>query len=68
LQPPEKERAAWQGSPISISKALIKPSDIATPSQESPEEIQTRRIARRFFLLPETAEMIARLHFGEARA
>jgi hypothetical protein len=61
--PLKAERAALAGDPIAISKVLAKPVDIAT----TPQEIQQRRIARLFFLQPETAATIARLHFGEAR-
>jgi hypothetical protein len=57
------ERVALAGDPIAISKALAKPTEIATTAHE----IQQRRIGRLFFLQPETAATIARLHFGEAR-
>ena len=64
---PKNERVAGQGNPIAISKALVKPSEIATNQQITPEDFQQRRIARLFYLQPETAATIARLHFGEAR-
>jgi hypothetical protein len=35
---------------------------------ETPSQLQARRISRRFFLSPDVAATIARLHFGEARA
>jgi hypothetical protein len=47
---------------------LAKPLEIATNHQITPEDFQQRRIARLFFLSPEIAATIARLHFGEARA
>jgi hypothetical protein len=62
--PPNAERLAVVGEPIAISTELGQPLDIAT----NPEVIQLRRIARLFFLPPDTAATIARLHFGEARA
>jgi hypothetical protein len=63
--PTNAERVATgQGNnPLAISTVLAKPTEIAT----TPQEIQQRRIARLFFLQPETAATIARLHFGEVR-
>jgi hypothetical protein len=63
-QKTERVAAGHGNNPIAISTVLVKPADIAT----TPQEIQQRRIARLFFLQPETAATIARLHFGEARA
>jgi hypothetical protein len=34
---------------------------------ETPSQLQARRISRRFFLSPDVAATVARLHFGEAR-
>jgi hypothetical protein len=65
---PESKRAALAGDPIAISIVLTKPAEIATNQQITPEDFQERRIARLFYLQPETAATIARLHFGEARA
>jgi hypothetical protein len=62
--PPKAERAALAGDPIAISSVLTKPAEIAT----TPQEIQQRRLAKLFFLTPDVAATIARLHFGEARA
>jgi hypothetical protein len=33
---------------------------------ETPSELQARRIARLFFLSPDVAATVARLHFGDA--
>jgi hypothetical protein len=62
--PPKAERAALAGDPIAISTVLAKPAEIATTT----EDIQQRRLARLFFLSPDVAATIARLHFGEAAA
>jgi hypothetical protein len=35
---------------------------------ETLAQLQERRISRRFFVSPDVAATIARLHFGEARA
>lgn len=61
--PPESKRVAGQGNPIAISEPLTKPAEIAT----TPEQIQQRRIERRFFLTPETAATVARLAYGAAQ-
>jgi hypothetical protein len=63
LEPPNAKSVAGQGNAFAISTVLAKPIEIAT----TPEEFQQRRIARQFFLQPETAATIARLYFGEAR-
>jgi hypothetical protein len=62
--PPETERAALAGGPIRKSNALATPANTAT----EPEALQARRLAQLFFLSPDAAATIARLHFGEARA
>jgi hypothetical protein len=59
----KNERVAGQGNPIAIS-VLAKPPEIATSQQTTPEDFQERRIARLFFLRPETAATIARLAYG----
>jgi hypothetical protein len=56
------ERVAGQGNPIAISSVLTKPADIAITA----EGIQQRRLAKLFFLPPETAATIARLAYGGA--
>jgi hypothetical protein len=61
--PPKAERAALAGDPIAISTVLAKPHEIATTA----EDIQQRRIAKLFFLQPETAATIARLAYGAAQ-
>jgi hypothetical protein len=68
--PPKAERvAAGHGNnPIAISTVLAKPAEIAITPPVTPEDIQQRRLARLFFLSPDVAATIARLHFGEARA
>ena len=62
--PPKAERAALAGDPIAISTALAKPAEIAPNQQITPEDFRQRRIARLFFLQPETAATIARLAYG----
>jgi hypothetical protein len=63
LEPPKAKSAAGQGNAFAISTVLAKPAEIAT----TPEDIQQRRLAKLFFLSPDVAATIARLHFGEAR-
>jgi hypothetical protein len=63
LEPPNAKSVAGQGNAFAISTVLVKPVDTGT----RPQEIQQRRLARLFFLQPETAATIARLYFGEAR-
>jgi hypothetical protein len=58
------ERAALAGGPIRKQNALATPEYTATDAQK----LQERRLTARFFLSPEIAATIARLHFGEARA
>lgn len=60
---PKAERVAGQGNPIAISIVLTKPADIAIP----PEDIQQRRVARLFFLSPDTAKTVARLAYGASQ-
>jgi hypothetical protein len=64
--PPKAERVAGQGNPIAISTVLGKPAVIATTSTSTPEEIQQRRLARLFFLTPQTAAAVAELAYGGA--
>jgi hypothetical protein len=58
--PPKAERVAGKGNPIAIPKVPTEPFEIAT----NHEDIQQRRLARRFLLLPDTAATIARLAYG----
>lgn len=62
--PLESKRAALAGDPIAISQVLTKPSDIATNQQITPEDFQQRRVARLFFLSPDSAATVARLAYG----
>jgi hypothetical protein len=62
LEPPNAKSVAGQGNAFAISTVLTKPAEIAI----TPEDIQQRRLARLFFLSPDVAATIARLHFGEA--
>jgi hypothetical protein len=64
LPPKKAERVAGQGNPIAISKALIKPQEIATTPATTPEDIQRRHVARLFFLSPEMAATVARLAYA----
>jgi hypothetical protein len=64
--PPKAKRVAGQGNPLAISTVLAKPAEIATTQQITPEDFQQRRIARLFFLPPETAVAVARLAYGGA--
>jgi hypothetical protein len=66
--PPKAKSAAGQGNAFAISTVLIKPQEIVTTPATTPEDIQQRRLAKLFFLSPDVAATIARLHFGEARA
>jgi hypothetical protein len=60
-----RNRPAANRAAIHISEyALTTP---ATTIAE-PATLQARRIAARFFLSPDTAATIARLHFGETSA
>jgi hypothetical protein len=68
LEPPNAKSVAGQGNAFAISTVLAKPAVIATIPPVAPEDIQQRRLARLFFLSPDVAATIARLHFGEARA
>jgi hypothetical protein len=61
--PPKAERVAGKGNPIAISSVPTEPLEIAI----TPEDIQQRRLAKLFFLSPDVAATIARLHFGEVR-
>jgi hypothetical protein len=63
LQTPETERAALAGGPIRKQNALATLEHTATDAQK----LQERRLTSRFFLSPDIAATIARLHFGEAR-
>jgi hypothetical protein len=64
LQIPKTEKAALAGGPIRKANALATLANNAT----EPEILQARRLAKLFFLSPDVAATIARLHFGEARA
>jgi hypothetical protein len=65
--PPKAKRVAGQGNPLAISTLLAKPADIATTPATTPEDIQQRRVARLFFLSPDTASTVARLAYGVAQ-
>jgi hypothetical protein len=56
---PAANRAAIH---ISDNALTTLSTDIAEPAS-----LQARRLAARFFLSPDIAATIARLHFGEAR-
>jgi hypothetical protein len=64
--PPEKRNPTEDGG-----ARFLKGFDLLGGDQhqdsEAPSELQARRIARLFFLSPDVAATIARLHFGEAR-
>lgn len=65
MQIPEIEKAALgSGSFRNNMDALTTP----LINIEEPASLQARRLADRFFLSPDIAATIARLHFGEARA
>jgi hypothetical protein len=60
-----RNRPAANRAAIHIFKdALTTPANTTA----EPETLQARRLAKPFFLSPEIAATIARLHFGEARA
>jgi hypothetical protein len=60
-----RNRPAANRAAIHISdNALTTPATTTT----EPQTLQARRLARLFFLSPDVAATIARLHFGEARA
>jgi hypothetical protein len=59
-----RNRPAANGTAIRIFEALTTPTD----NSETAAEFQARCVARRFFLSPDIAATIARLHFGEALA
>lgn len=60
---PEMQRAACQGDPNCISKALTTQKD----HNELAEKLQERRLARLFFLSPDVAATIARFAYGAAQ-
>lgn len=62
--PPETKRTAPAGG-----GPIRKPNALATPANTTaePQTLQARRLAKLFFLSPDVAATIARLHFGEAR-
>jgi hypothetical protein len=65
--PPDAKRVAGQGNSPAISSVLTKPFEIATTPPTTPEHIQQRRLARLFFLSPDTAATVARLAYGVAQ-
>jgi hypothetical protein len=68
LSPNAERVAAGHGNnPIAISTVLAKPAEIATTPAITPEDIQQRRVARLFFLSPDTAATVARLAYGAAQ-
>jgi hypothetical protein len=60
----EMRKAPLAGRPIHISDAMTTLPTTATELTS----LQERRLAKRFFLSPDVAATIARLHFGEVRA
>jgi len=65
--PPEKRNPTKDGGARFLEDLDLLGSDQYQDS-ETPSQLQARRISRRFFLSPDVAATIARLHFGEARA
>jgi hypothetical protein len=60
-----RNRPAANRAAIHISdNALTTPAN----STAEPQTLQERRLTKLFFLSPDIAATIARLHFGEARA
>jgi hypothetical protein len=59
---PECKRTALADGPNCISKKFTTPTD----NSETAGQLQARRIAKRFFVTPETAATIARLAYGAA--